>query len=228
MTAGFSETARHPGFIALAAIAALGWIVASWSITSSTSREAQIAQRIRQLETSQRETLTDLQRLTETAGRVDRLEEQLATAHSDLDHLHQQQEQTVSALTRIRNETTEAERRLQEAREAQMNAARDSAVGQKELDELNRKKAEVASDLEATTAARDRLRTELQQVQNELLSQQQGIGARQSRSGLGQQPGHTRSLQVERDRSTIVAERPPQHTYRCHSDGTGWICSIDN
>lgn len=238
MANGFSQTARQPSFIALAVIAALGWVVAIWSATSSSRQQTYLNERIQQLEATQQVTASQLDELRRSAGTVESLQNQMTIARGDLASLKQQQEQSAEALAKVRSETEAADRRHQEMQQAHARVQRDLATARETLTELERRRAETARAVGEITASRDRVMAELQEARerstmlqqqlavlsNELASRQNDAAALEGRlpagSGWENAPLETGSAPVAL--SSIGAGQQP---YRCDDNGSGWTCS---
>ncbi len=238
MANGFSQTARQPSFIALAVIAALGWVVAIWSATSSSRQQAYLNERIQQLEATQQVTASQLDELRRSAGTVESLQNQMTVARGDLASLKQQQEQSAQALAKIRSETETADRRLQEMQQAHARVQGDLATARETLTELERRRAETAKAFSEITASRDRVMAELQEARerstvlqqqlavlsNQLTSRRNDAAAVEGRlstdSGWANTPVETGSAPI-----ALGSFRAGQQAYRCDDNGNGWTCS---
>jgi chromosome segregation ATPase len=238
MAAGFSNSARQPEFIVLAVIAALGWIVAIWTVSSSSRQEAQYNERIQQLETTHQTTVRQFEELKRSAGTTESLQEQLTTARADLATLKQQQEEALQAQARVRSQTEEADKKLHEMREAQVKTQGDLAAASENLVALERQRSEAARTLGEVTASRDRITAELQQAEERSTALQQQLARLSNqvasrRSELAEIEGQL-SATLERNDTSLGrglapevqgASGPTQQIYRCDDDGSGWICS---
>ncbi|MBM6583287.1 hypothetical protein ILT44_24095 [Microvirga sp. BT689] len=240
MSNEISQISRRPSFIALAAVAALGWIVAIWSIGSSSRQEDYLNERIQQLEATHQVAVSQLEELRRTAGTAESLQSQISTARADLASLKQQQEKTVQALATIRSETEAADRRLQESRQAQAKVQQDLTAAREQLAALERRQAEMVRVVGEITVSRDRVMAELNEARERSAALQQQLAGiadqlasrRSELAALEEQ----RSARPSRDDtprqtgSTLVNEglaNTGQQIYRCDDNESGWICSAE-
>lgn len=103
---------QQPIVIALAIAAALGWIVAIWSLTSSASQERDLTGRIQELEAGRTTAVSQLEELRRTGGTLADIQGQITALQANLEQLRLQQEQATASLSRVRDELGPAEQRL--------------------------------------------------------------------------------------------------------------------
>lgn len=246
MATGISTVMRRPGFIALVIVAALGWIVAIWSVTSSVTQQNELTARIRQLETAGAAMSTHFEDLRRASGTAESLQIQVATARRDLEHLRQQQAQIVEELARIRGEIGPAEQRLQDLRGMQAQAQQELAVSQEKLRQSEHQREQAAKALDEVTTNRDRVAAELREARNqasafqpelarltdelttrrsELADIERQLTASRDAVAGEDAPRQTGSAGVGRSRRAALPDGPGQRAFRCREDQSGWVCS---
>ncbi|WP_230533572.1 coiled-coil domain-containing protein [Microvirga roseola] len=141
----------------MAVAAALGWIVAIWSLTSSASEERELSQRIQELQASRAAVVSQLEELRRTGGSLASLQEQITTGQQNLEQLRLQQEQVQAALARTPDLLGPAEQRLSDL--------------QAQIEARSVRMAELQS--EANSIA-----SQVEQARQELTAVQQSIGMR--------------------------------------------------
>ena len=239
--------AKHPIVIALAVAAALGWIVAIWSLIASSSQERALTGRIQELEAGRVTALSQLEELRRTGGTLVDLQDQITTAQQNLDQIRVQQEQAVVSLARTRNELGPAEQRLSdlqgqiEARTAQINElqgeaetlARRVEQARQELGRLTASSAEKVSQL-ADAERR------LQQAQEQSAAAQRQLTARRSEltavdqrlQGDRLETSATQSIRRLEDPAPMnesqISQAPTggsQRELSCEQTASGWVCA---
>ncbi|MFC1458568.1 hypothetical protein ACETIH_18050 [Microvirga arabica] len=224
---------KHPIVIALAVAAALGWIVAIWSLIASSSEERALTGRIQELEAGRVTALSQLEELRRTGGTLVDLQDQITTAQQNLNHFQVQQEQAVASLARTRNELGPAEQRLSdlqgqiEARTTRVNEL------QSEAENLTRRVEQARQELGRLTTSSAEKVSQLAEAERQLTARRSELMAIDQRlQGDRSETSATQSIRRLEDPAPMnegqISQAPTDGSQRelgCEQTASGWVCT---
>ena len=152
----FRHELRRPVPLALLALAVVGWIIALYSLWSSTPSSASIRQRFESLEASRQALAAALKKQRQAAGTLAEVEQQIEAAKTEVGQAEQEREHARAELAATQKDLEQTRQQLDQAIQQKGQAEQQAKAVQQEAEQAQKTLTEI-------TAMRDKERTNLQQ-----------------------------------------------------------------